>query len=191
MSIGWFRPRHLRVQIRRGDRLRRDRPPLEQRGCIPQGAPGAGNLPDESICACNCARIAGLDRSATIFGETRRWVTKRVCLNSQIMSPAVGIPADAEAPAPTAATSGCWTESEKRRAKSSAPISGNAVRSSIRRPTGPFSAHILSCVASPAGMLTRLLNMITEIKTSQHKYVSNQFLPSQCAGCVPAVLGKP
>ena len=143
-------PGHLRVQIDAPIGLGRI-DGLEERGIFVRCA-GAGSLPDESICACNCARIAGLERSATIFGETRRCVTKRGCLNSQIMSPAVGIPADADARL-QGATSGCST-SEKRRAKSSAPTSGSAVRSFIRRPTG--SLLLSRALGQPAGILIHL-----------------------------------
>ena len=54
-----------------------------------------------SINDCSSRRTAGFARSATCFGGTRRWLTSRRCLNSQIMSDAVGSPAAAEAPAPS------------------------------------------------------------------------------------------
>ncbi len=34
--------------------------------------PAVGNLPNESMCACSWGRIVGLDRSATVCGDTRR-----------------------------------------------------------------------------------------------------------------------
>src|SRR5579863_1329942 len=81
--------------------------------------------------------MAGLERSATVLSAVRRWLTNRRCLNSQIMSPAVGMPAAAEAPAPSSHMR-VFVRSEKRRAKSSAPISAGA-NGAIARSTAIFS----------------------------------------------------
>src|SRR5690349_5670795 len=77
-------------------------------------------------------RTSGLERSATADGDALRCVTYRRCLNSQIMSPAVGMPAAADAPAPRNHIN-LGPRSENRRAKSSGSIVGSSEAASVTR----------------------------------------------------------